>query len=286
MKAKNILFAAGLLTTAFQASAQLTTVVGASKNPLKLEIDKKSPLCHGDQNGKIYISIGGGKGPYTVNNQIIDGNIFEVGALSAGTYTFNIADDSISFVTAQVNLVDALDLQVSSVVNNASTFQGTDGSINLIVNEIDPTYFWEDMSQNNTNNLVVTNEDQTGLSAGFYAVTITNANGCSTSRKFEIKEPNAPVIAVLDNPYIIGGDGSTVSSNISVYPNPSSGHVTLSADATVRTVMIMNDLGIVLKQLDFKNEGKLTGLDLNPGVYTLISSDENGNRATERIVIR
>ena len=35
MKTKNILFAAGLLTTAFQASAQLTTVIGASKNPLK-----------------------------------------------------------------------------------------------------------------------------------------------------------------------------------------------------------------------------------------------------------
>ena len=286
MKTKNILFAAGFLTTTFQASAQLTTVVGQSKNPLKLEIDKKSPICHGDQNGKISIYIGGGKGPYTVNNQIIDGNLFEVGLLGAGTYTFNIADDSISFVTAQVNLADALDLQVSSIVSNASTFQGSDGSINLIVNEIEPTYFWENMGPNNTNTLVVTDEDQTGLSAGFYAVTITNANGCSTYRKFEITEPNAPVIAVLDNPYVIGGDGSTVSSNISVYPNPSSGHVTLRADATVRSVMIMNDLGIALKQLDFKNEGKLTGLDLNPGVYTLISIDEHGNRATERIVVR
>jgi hypothetical protein len=286
MKTKNILFAAGLLTTAFQASAQLTTVVGSSKNPLKLEIDKKSPLCHGDQNGKIYISIGGGKGPYTVNNQIIDGNIFEIGALSAGTYVFNIADDSVSFVTAQVNLADAPDLQVSTVVNNVSTFQGTDGSINLIVNEIDPTYVWENMSPIETVNFSITNEDQTGLGAGFYAVTITNASGCSAYRKFEIKEPNAPVIAVLDNPFIIGGDGSAVTSNISVYPNPSSGHVTLSADATVRSVMLMNDLGIVLKQLDFKNEGKLTGLDLNPGVYTLISIDEHGTRATERIVIR
>jgi hypothetical protein len=286
MKTKNILFAAGLLTTTFQASAQLTTVIGASKNPLKLEIDKKSPVCHGDQNGKISISIGGGKGPYTVNNQIIDGNIFQIGSLSAGTYTFNIADDSTSFVTAQVNLVDVLDLQVSSVVNNASTYQGSNGSINLIVNEIDPTYFWEDMNPNSTNTLVIANEDQTGLSAGFYAVTITNANGCSTSRKFEIKEPNAPVIAVLDNPSIIGEVGPTVSSNISVYPNPSSGHVTINADATVRSVAIMNDLGIVLKQLDFTNEAKLTGLDLNPGVYTLISIDENGNRATERIIIR
>jgi hypothetical protein len=283
MKTKNILFAAGLLTTAFQANAQLTTVVGSSKNPLKLEIDKKSPLCHGEHTGKIYISIGGGKGPYTVNNQVIDGNIFEVASLGAGTYTFNIADDSISFVTAQVNLVDALDMQVSSVVNNASTSQGSDGSINLIVNEIDPTYFWEGKDGSN---LVITNEDQTGLSAGFYAVTITNANGCSTFRKFEIKEPNAPVIAVGDNTYTIGGEDAILSSNISVYPNPSSGHVTLNADATIRTAMIMNDLGIVLKQLDFKNEGKLTGLDLNPGVYTLISIDENGNRASERIVIR
>ena len=75
-------------------------------------------------------------------------------------------------------------------------------------------------------------------------------------------------------------------SNISIYPNPSSGHVNLSADASVRSAMIMNDLGIVLKHIDFTNEGKLAGLDLNPGVYTLMSIDENGNRATERIVIR
>ncbi len=282
MKTKNILFAAGLLTTTFQASAQLTTVVGASKKPLKLTIDKVSPFCHGDQNGKILIAISGGKEPYSVNNQIIGGNVFEIGTLSAGTYTFNVADDSISFATAQVNLVDPLDLQVSSIVNNATTYHGSDGSIKLIVNELNPTFIWEALNPNPNNNLIVTSKDQTGLSAGYYSVTITNAQGCSTHRKYEVTQPNTPVIGVLDNPDVIGG----VSSNISVYPNPSSGHVTLSADATVRTVMIMNDLGIVLKQLDFKNEGKLTGLDLNPGVYTLISIDENGNRATERIVIR
>jgi len=62
--------------------------------------------------------------------------------------------------------------------------------------------------------------------------------------------------------------------------------VTLSADVTVQSAIVMNDLGIVLKQVDFKNDGKLAGLDLNPGMYTLISIDEHGNRATERIVIR
>jgi len=45
-------------------------------------------------------------------------------------------------------------------------------------------------------------------------------------------------------------------------------------------------MGIILKTVDFKNDGTLAGMDLNPGMYTLISIDELGNRAAERIVIR
>jgi hypothetical protein len=286
MKTKNIFFAAGLLATAFQASAQLTTVVGMSKNPLQIKIDKVSPFCHGDQNGKILLSISGGQEPYYVNNQMITGNIFTMNYLGAGTYNFNITDNAVSFTTAQVNLVDPGDLNVSSIVTNASTYHGSDGAINLIVNEVNPTFIWEELTPNDNNTLVLTAEDQSGLSAGFYGVTITNEKGCSTHKKYEVTQPNTPVIGVPSDPGVVGGDGSAVSSNISVYPNPSSGHVTLRADATVRTAVITSDLGIVLKTVDFKNDGALANLDLNPGVYTLISIDENGNRATERIVIR
>ena len=286
MKTKNILFAAGLLATTFQTNAQLTTVVGGSKLPLKLEISKVSPFCHGDQNGKIHISITGGQEPYTVNNQVINGNIFEIGLLGAGTYTFNIADDSISYATAQIALTEPADLKVSSIVNNVTTTNGSDGSIKLLVYETNPTFIWEDLTPNGTNNVIVSSKDQVGLDAGFYGVKITNEKGCSTYKKFEVMEPNTPVIGVSANPDVIGGEGTSVSSNISVYPNPSSGHVTISARETVHTAMIMNDLGIVLKTVDFKNEGALAGLDLNPGVYTLVSIDAHGNRATERIVIR
>jgi hypothetical protein len=286
MKTKNILFAAGLLFTAFQASAQLTSVIGQSKIPLKVNIIKVSPFCHGESNGKILIKIGGGKMPYSINNQIINGNVFEVENLGAGTYNFNIADDSVSYATAQVALVDPADLQVSSIVNNVSTFHGSDGSIILNVNEPNPTFIWQKLTPGPNNNLVITNKNQTGLSAGFYGVTITNGKGCSTYRKYEITQPNTPVIGVSSNPGVVGGDDSSVSSNISVYPNPSSGHVTLSAREKIHTAYIMNDLGIVIQTLDFKNESQLAGLDLNPGVYTLISIDELGNRATERIVIR
>jgi hypothetical protein len=247
MKTKNILFAAGLLFTAFQASAQLTSVIGQSKIPLKVNIIKVSPFCHGESNGKILIKIGGG---------------------------------------AQVALVDPADLQVSSIVNNVSTFHGSDGSIILNVNEPNPTFIWQKLTPGPNNNLVITNKNQTGLSAGFYGVTITNGKGCSTYRKYEITQPNTPVIGVSSNPGVVGGDDSSVSSNISVYPNPSSGHVTLSAREKIHTAYIMNDLGIVIQTLDFKNESQLAGLDLNPGVYTLVSIDELGNRATERIVIR
>lgn len=283
MKTKNILFATGLIATAFQSNAQVSTVIGTTKNPIKVEIEQRSPLCHGDQNGKIYFTIGGGVAPYKVNNEPVDSTVFEIGGLGAGNYHFDITDNSSASASAEVILVDPADLQVTSMVSNVTTFHGMDGSIKLEVNETNPTFVWEGISLNNNGNLIITNEDQTGLSAGHYGVTITNEIGCSTYRKFEVTQPNAPVV---NNPQILDGTGVPMGTNISVYPNPSSGHVTLRADATVRSAMITNDLGIVLQAVDFKNGGTIAGLDLNPGVYTLISIDELGNRATERIVIR
>jgi hypothetical protein len=282
MKTKNIFFLAGLLATAFQSSAQVSTVIGTTKVPLKLQITQHSPFCHGDQNGTILINIIGGQAPYFVNDQMINGSSFEMANLAAGSYRIEVADDAVSYAAADVVLIDPAALSVSSIVNNVSTYHGSNGSINLIVNEPNASYVWEGKS----NNLVIGQEDQTGLSAGIYGVTITNAKGCSTYRKFELTQPNAPVVNGVNNPQVLAGTGAPSVSNINVYPNPSSGHVTLSADATVRSAVITNDLGIVLKTVDFKNDGAMAGLDLNPGVYTLISIDELGNRATERIVIR
>jgi hypothetical protein len=282
MKTRNILFAAGLLATVFQTSAQVSTVVGTTKVPLKLQITKQSPFCHGEQNGTILINIIGGQAPYFVNDQMINGSSFLMANLSAGSYRIEVADDAVSYAAADVVLVDPAALQVSTIVNNVSTYHGSNGSINLIVSEPNATFVWE----GNSNNLVISQEDQSGLSAGLYGVTVTNSKGCSTYRKFELTQPNAPAVTGVSNPQIAAGTGMPAVSNINVYPNPSSGHVTLSADASVHSAMIMNDLGIVLEQLDFTNEGKLAGLDLNPGMYTLLSVDENGNRATERIVIR
>jgi formylmethanofuran dehydrogenase subunit D len=285
MKTKNILFAAGLLATTLQVNAQVSTVLGSTKNPLKLEIDQRSPLCNGDQNGKISITIGGGKAPYYVNNAQIEGSTFEVGPLYAGNYHFDIADDSTSFVSTDITLVNPAPISVSSIVSNVTSFHGSDGSINLIVNEPNVTFVWEGISLNNNNTLAISEEDQTGLSAGHYGVSVTNEIGCSSFFKFEITQPNAPLVNGVSNPQTVGGT-MPIISNVNVYPNPSSGHVTLEADKAVRSAVLTNDLGIVLEDINFTTEGKLTSMDLNPGVYTLISIDENGNRSAERIVIR
>ena len=282
MKTKNILLAAGLLATAFQASAQTSSVVGTTKVPLKLQITKHSPYCHGEQTGSILIDIIGGQAPYFVNDQMINGSSFQMANLGAGSYRIEVADDAVSYTAAEVVLVDPAALQVSSILNNVSTYHGNNGSINLIVSEPNASFVWE----GNSNNLVISQEDQTGLSAGLYGVMVTNEKGCSTYRKFELTQPNAPVVTGVTNPQIAAGTGLPGVSNVTIYPNPSSGHVNLSADASVHSAIIMNDLGIVLEQVNFTNEGKRASLDLNPGMYTLISLDEHGNRATERIVIR
>ena len=68
----------------------------------------------------------------------------------------------------------------------AALGNGANGSVDLTVSGGTPGYSfnWTGGSSN---------EDPTGLSAGIYFVTVTDANGCSLTQVFEITQPN-PII--------------------------------------------------------------------------------------------
>jgi hypothetical protein len=186
MKTKQILIALGLvaftmLNSAFSSSAQST----GSKLPLSLQLAAGNPSCYASNDGSIVVDILGGYPPYYVNGIEIGGSQVTFSNLSAGPYTIYVSDTLLSSAEVQVILISPLELEMQAVVTNVSIFGGNDGAIDLTVNSQSVSYAW--MTPDGSG-LVESLEDQTGLSAGTYAVTVTEANGCETNKRFTVDQ--------------------------------------------------------------------------------------------------
>ncbi|MFC4479421.1 MBG domain-containing protein [Flavobacterium chungangensis] len=132
--------------------------------------------CNGGNNGSIDLTPSGGSGSYTYN---WGGGITtqDRTSLPAGTYSVTITDsNNCSAVVSNIAVGQpAAALGGTTVVTNVACNGGNTGAINLTpTGGTGPyTFLWND--------LVTTTEDRTGLTAGTYSVTITDANSCQVT---------------------------------------------------------------------------------------------------------
>ena len=152
--------------------------------------------CNGESTGSITVTAQGGTGiiTYTLNPGAIQSNtngIFE--NLPAGTYTVDVDDENGCgpITTASLEILEPLVLDIDTTALVDISCNGlTDGSIDITVTgSTSPyTYNWSTL---NGSGLVVTDEDQTGLGAGLYQLTVSDANLCEATATFTITEPTA-----------------------------------------------------------------------------------------------
>ena len=273
---RNLTLAATTTIAALQLQAQ----------NLSVQVNTTNPACFGLSSGEVVIDIFNGSEPYMVNGLPIVGTQFTATNLAAGNYTFNITDDNGQMTSADVTLVSPQPFNMQAIVNNASTFGGNDGSIELTVPAIPLTFNW---TTPNGSGILAGQEDQLTLTAGIYNVTITEPNGCETFKRFDISQPVGNANNFFNPSYIPnlqGGNNGSTTSAIMVYPNPSLGHITMKAEVKTKDAYLMNDMGVVVHRCQINNEGDIEEIDLNPGTYTLITTDANGVTNTERILVR
>ncbi len=182
MKTKQFIFAAGLFTVtflfaAFSSSAQITQ----DKIPMSVQMVHSNPSCYGSNDGVINIDITGGFPPYFVNGLEIVGASFQVTNLVGGQYSFYITDTLLTNSTVEVVLVSPFQLEMDATITDVSTYGGNNGEIDLTVTYPGVMYNW---TTPDGSGLVPTQQDQTGLIAGVYAVTVTDPNGCETNKRF------------------------------------------------------------------------------------------------------
>ncbi|MEM6318926.1 MAG: SdrD B-like domain-containing protein [Bacteroidota bacterium] len=140
--------------------------------------------------GNIAVDVTGGTGPYTYvwSNNSFEANLNNV---AAGAYSLTVVDANGCSKTASatIELIDNITIQIDGTAN-PTCVDGADGFINLTVSGgVAPyTYDW-------TNG--ATTEDISGLTAGFYAVTVTDARGCKVVIDALLENPESMDLTVV-----------------------------------------------------------------------------------------
>lgn len=180
--------------------------------PLTITDSVTNVNCNDDDNGAIDITVTGGTGPYTYGWDDASNNSYynnyhghychswwnnwcghhtsnncsnhsqDLSNLEAGTYTVQVTDANGCMKTATFTVAEPAPLAVTGATTNISCYGASNGSITLSVagGTAPYTYSW---------NGGVTTQNRSGLAAGNYSVTVTDAHGCTKTVSFSISQP-------------------------------------------------------------------------------------------------
>jgi len=203
--------------------------------------------CFGSSTGVVDLTVTGGTAPYTYSWSNGDATQ-DLNGVAAGTYNVIITDAAGCTVNATATVTQAPALAANIIANDVNCFGGSTGSAVANVNGGTPPYTYAWSSGQNTQNV-------SGLSAGNVSVTITDANGCTTTSTAVISEPAQLVV-----------DAQSVTN---------SGQATaVVTGGTAPYSYFWNTTPAQLTQ---------TAIGLASGTYTVQVTDANGCTATDTV---
>ncbi len=232
---------------------QNIATVNITGGGLNLATLSNNILCNGQSNGTASVTSSGGQGTYTytwTNGQTTQ----TATGLSAGTYTVSVTDSAGCSKTQAFTITQPVALAVSdSSVNIQCSGNSTGTSTGLVIGGTGAyTYSWNNGQATQT---------ATGLAAGTYTLTVTDANGCSRTHTVTITQPNGMSIT---------GSGINILCN---------GQANGSATASVTG-------GSGLYTYSWNN-GQTTqaATGLGAGTYTVVVTDNNGCTITQTVTV-
>jgi uncharacterized repeat protein (TIGR03803 family) len=169
--------------------------------------------CYGTNTGSASATVSGGTSPYYYTWTPSGGTNANATGLTAGTYSVYITDACGGApISASVEISQPAGLNVSASATANVTCNGDDnGSASSAVSggATPYTYLWSDPGTQST-------ASATGLSAGVYTVTITDACGTDmATTTISITQPNALTVGVFDESIsCYNGDNGSIYSHV------------------------------------------------------------------------
>ncbi|MFM1874574.1 MAG: hypothetical protein RL266_311, partial [Bacteroidota bacterium] len=215
--------------------------------------------CNGASDGEIDIVIDGGSTcePYSISWTGPNGftsSSQNLTGLEAGSYTVTIEDVNGCSTTGTYTITEPDALSPTCTSEDALCNEDANGSVEVsVTGGTEPySYAWSNGSSD---------ASQTGLFAGTYGVTVTDANGCITTCSSVVNEPNVltTVVTAYDETLVNGCNGSAVA-------NPTGGTSPYTYEWS-------------------DGQTTQTAIDLCAGIYSVTVTDANGCEYTTSVVI-
>ncbi len=193
-------------------SCQLTrTFTITEPTALTATTSQTNVSCNGGSNGTATVTVGGGTPGYTYLWSPSGGTAATATGLAAGTYTVTVTDANSCQLTRTFTITQPTAMAVvSSSQTNIACNGGTTGAASVTVGGGTPgyTYLWSPSGG--------TAATATGLSAGTYTVTVTDANSCQTTANFTLTQPTAMTVTSSSQTNIACNGGSTGAASVTV----------------------------------------------------------------------
>lgn len=170
------------ITDANDCTTEATAGVAQIPN-LELEVTKTDVTCFGANDGTATVVASGDTPPYTYNwsngatTDVITG-------LAPGMYTVTVTGTAGCIGEASVTIEEPTELNVQTLQTDITCNGGSDGEASVVVTGGTAPYSYTWSNGGSTATI-------TGLTAGTYDVTVTDANECSISASVTITEPSA-----------------------------------------------------------------------------------------------
>lgn len=190
-------------------------VVSNSSGPTASISASNDVNCFGDATGSATVTVSGGTAPVSYSWTPAGGNGPVAANLTAGNYTVTVSDGSGCTSSAAVIISEPSQLTASITANTpVSCSYENDGSLTAQANGGTPgySYAWSGGSVNATDN---------NLLPGTYTVTVTDANGCTTSLQATVLAPavlQASISNITPASCNGGADGSAAAQAVGGTP--------------------------------------------------------------------
>jgi gliding motility-associated-like protein len=180
------------ITDVNACSITATVTVPNAGSPTATITSTTDVSCFGGNNGDITVSGSGGTGPYTYSwTSAPVQTTATASGLTAGSYTVTVTDANNCTATASATITEPPALTISGSSTNVDCFGNATGTADVVTGGGTPVYAY---SWNSTP--VQTTPSATGLPAGTYTCTVTDANGCIITQTATVTEPTQLTVAV------------------------------------------------------------------------------------------